>query len=77
MRWNWPRWNPTSVATAYGFTNWLAGIDHNPVISNRVRKQVSAEDTFPEDIQLTKCETHIQRLAEKVWTHSDGLANVE
>jgi DNA polymerase-4 len=43
------------------------GIDHNPVISNRVRKQVSAEDTFPEDISLADCETHIRRLAEKVW----------
>ena len=26
------------------------GIDHSPVIANRVRKQISAEDTFAEDI---------------------------
>ena len=46
------------------------GIDHNPVVSNRVRKQVSAEDTFPEDIPLEACEIHICKLAEKVWAAS-------
>jgi len=46
------------------------GIDHNPVISNRVRKQVSAEDTFEDDIPLSECVPHIQRLAEKVWKAS-------
>jgi DNA polymerase-4 len=50
------------------------GIDHNPVVSNRVRKQVSAEDTFPEDIHLAECETHIRRLAEKVWNVSNSNA---
>ncbi len=50
------------------------GIDHNPVVSNRVRKQVSAEDTFPEDIPLLECESHIRRLAEKVWNVSQGNA---
>ena len=46
------------------------GIDHSHVVSNRVRKQISAEDTFPEDIPLTDCEPHIKRLAEKVWAAS-------
>jgi DNA polymerase IV len=46
------------------------GIDHNPVISNRVRKQISAEDTFPDDLPLEQCEAHIRRLAEKVWIAS-------
>jgi len=46
------------------------GIDHNPVVSNRVRKQISAEDTFPDDLPLKQCEAHIRRLAEKVWTAS-------
>jgi len=46
------------------------GIDHNPVISNRVRKQVSAEDTFEADIPLSECVPHIQQLAEKVWKAS-------
>jgi DNA polymerase-4 len=50
------------------------GIDHNPVVSNRVRKQVSAEDTFPHDLPLMECETHIYRLAEKVWRASNGNA---
>ena len=46
------------------------GIDHNPVVSNRVRKQVSAEDTFPDDIPLSECEPHIRKLAQKVWMAS-------
>jgi DNA polymerase-4 len=46
------------------------GIDHNPVVSNRTRKQISAEDTFPDDIPLAECEAHIRRLAEKVWNVS-------
>jgi DNA polymerase-4 len=46
------------------------GIDHNPVIPNRVRKQISAEDTFPEDLPLEQCATHLRRLAEKVWAAS-------
>jgi DNA polymerase-4 len=50
------------------------GIDHNPVVSNRVRKQISAEDTFPDDIPLAECEPHIRRLAEKVWTASQANA---
>ena len=50
------------------------GIDHSPVVSNRVRKQVSAEDTFPEDLSLAQCEPHIRRLAAKVWEASRGNA---
>jgi DNA polymerase IV len=45
-------------------------IDQNPVVSNRVRKQISAEDTFPDDVSLTECEPHIRKLSEKVWTTS-------
>ncbi len=50
------------------------GIDHNPVISNRVRKQISAEDTFPEDIPLSETEPPIRRLADKVWNTSRNNA---
>lgn len=50
------------------------GIDHNAVISNRVRKQISAEDTFPEDIPLAETEPQIRRLAEKVWNASQNNA---
>jgi DNA polymerase-4 len=46
------------------------GIDHNPVVANRIRKQISAEDTFEDDIPLSACEPHIRRLAEKVWEAS-------
>jgi DNA polymerase-4 len=46
------------------------GIDHNPVVPNRICKQISAEDTFPKDLPLIECEPHIRRLAEKVWTAS-------
>ena len=46
------------------------GIDHSPVVSNRLRKQISAEDTFPDDLPLSECELHIRRLAEKVWAAS-------
>jgi DNA polymerase IV len=55
---------------AYRLYELARGIDHNPVISNRVRKQVSAEDTFEDDIPLSECVPHIQQLAEKVWKAS-------
>lgn len=48
------------------------GVDHSPVVSNRVRKQVSAEDTFPNDLPLSECEAAIRRLAAKVWAASEG-----
>ena len=50
------------------------GIDHVPVVANRERKQVSAEDTLPEDISLAECEPQIRRLAEKVWAASQRNA---
>jgi DNA polymerase-4 len=50
------------------------GIDHTPVIANRVRKQISAEDTFPEDIPLAETEAAIRQLAEKVWNASRSNA---
>ncbi len=46
------------------------GIDHNPVVPNRVRKQISAEDTFERDIPLKETELLIRKLAEKVWNAS-------
>lgn len=46
------------------------GIDHSPVEANRLSKQISAEDTFAEDVPLSETETQIRRLAEKVWKAS-------
>ncbi len=43
------------------------GIDHNPVVANRVSKSISAEDTFQIDIPLAETEQQIRKLAEKVW----------
>jgi DNA polymerase IV len=51
-----------------------SGIDRSPVVSNRVRKQISAEDTFPEDIPLSPCVDHVRRLAEKIWIVSKNNA---
>ena len=48
------------------------GVDHSPVVANRVRKQVSAEDTFAMDILLHQTEPAIRRLAEKVWEASNA-----
>jgi len=50
------------------------GIDHTPVVSNRMSKQISAEDTFPEDIPLPETEAAIRQLAEKVWNASRNNA---
>jgi DNA polymerase IV len=52
------------------------GIDHNPVVSNRIRKQITAEDTFQEDLPLSECEPHIRRLAERVWKASQFNARL-
>ena len=46
------------------------GIDHNPVVSDKPTKSISAEDTFEHDIPLEDTEPTIRRLAEKVWMAS-------
>jgi DNA polymerase-4 len=43
------------------------GIDDHPVEPDRPTLQVSAEDTFGDDLPLEALEPHIRRLAEKVW----------
>ena len=50
------------------------GIDPSPVVPNRVRKQISAEDTFPDDIPLQATVEALRRLAEKVWKASRANA---
>jgi DNA polymerase IV len=46
------------------------GVDHNPVVSDRPTKSISAEDTFPQDVPLGETEPMIRRLAERVWATS-------
>jgi DNA polymerase-4 len=46
------------------------GVDHNPVVSDRPTKSISAEDTFECDLPLSETGEMIRRLAEKVWAAS-------
>ena len=46
------------------------GVDHNPVVANRVSKSISAEDTFQVDIPLAETGQQVRQLAEKVWRAS-------
>lgn len=59
---------------AHRLSQLSRGIDLHPVVPNRVRKQISAEDTFPDDIPLRATEEAVRRLAEKVWTASRSNA---
>lgn len=43
------------------------GIDERPVQPERPSVQVSAEDTFEQDLPLDALEPHIRRLADKAW----------
>ena len=43
------------------------GIDEQPVLSERPTQQISAEDTFAEDVVLAATGPMIEALAERVW----------
>ena len=43
------------------------GIDERAVQPERLTLQISAEDTFPEDLPLEALDEHIRRLAAKAW----------
>jgi DNA polymerase-4 len=52
------------------------GVDHNPVVSDRPTKSISAEDTFERDLPLSETGEMIRRLAEKVWAASRKEARI-
>src|SRR5215468_6748813 len=51
------------------YYNISRGIDHRPVMANRVRKSIGAENTFPRDLtSLEHMRAELEPLAEKVWS---------
>lgn len=44
------------------------GIDESAVMPHRVRKQISTEDTFPDDRRLDQLDTPVRQLAERAWS---------
>ena len=49
------------------------GIDHRPVLANRMRKSVGAENTFARDLtSLDEMKVELAPLVEKVWHYCDS-----
>jgi DNA polymerase-4 len=49
------------------------GIDHRPVLANRVRKSVGAENTFARDLmRLEDMEAELSPLVDKVWHYCES-----
>lgn len=46
------------------------GLDESEVIADRPTQSISVEDTFEQDVVLSKTEPAIRRLAEKLWSAS-------
>ncbi|HEV2396293.1 MAG TPA: DNA polymerase IV [Candidatus Sulfotelmatobacter sp.] len=44
------------------------GVDHSPVVADRLTQSISSEDTFEKDVLLADLEPMIRKLAEKTWT---------
>ncbi|MDO4223492.1 MAG: DNA polymerase IV [Acinetobacter sp.] len=46
---------------------YAQGIDLRPVVSERIRQQISKEITFLNDLKLAECHAHWQKLAGTIW----------
>ena len=55
------------------YYNISRSIDHRPVLANRVRKSIGAENTFPRDLtSLEDMRAELEGLTEKVWRYCDA-----
>jgi DNA polymerase IV len=56
------------------FYSICRGIDHRPVVPNRIRKSVGAENTFPRDLtSLGDLSAERDPLVDKVWQYCDSV----
>lgn len=55
------------------FYSICRGVDHRPVLANRIRKSVGAENTFPRDLTgLDDLKAELDPLVDKVWSYCDS-----
>jgi DNA polymerase IV len=56
------------------FYSICRGIDHRPVVPNRIRKSVGAENTFSRDLtSLDDLRAELDPLVDKVWQYCDSV----
>jgi DNA polymerase IV len=70
----------TFLSKHFGKAGWhfyciCRGVDHRPVLSNRVRKSIGAENTFSRDLTtLDEMRAELNPLVEKVWHYCDSTS---